>query len=406
MDNVSPSIASFLFYAFVLLCTFTRPIQAQLQPSDLSKGYLVQLTLNDRSHFYGIVLSKPVPGRILFQTRNGRLEIPLEDILAVVDLRDNVNIFNEIKEEAKINTFEREKNNLREFITYPRLDCRSIVQTNKYDIYKGYRYLFDDSAHVIISTDWGELYFRYHDLSFIDNYSCKDDRRDDFFTRKDLATEDPKASQGFVTPTGIAFGKGNNFFADYLVGGLQMNYGATNWLSVNGGGVLLPLRNIVILATGGAKFTPFSSELWHISAGFQGMYSKIIKITDLILGYGAITYGTWESNLTVFGGYTIDHTDSLGYKNTKNDRIFVIEGTQKLEKDLKLTFELFFISNFDIVPLLVSFRYFHYPITVDVGFVFSLFTSSASADTKTIGEYIFNVQNFPIVPVLGFSYHF
>jgi hypothetical protein len=204
----------------------------------------------------------------------------------------------------------------------------------------------------------------------------------------------------------MAFGKDNNFLSDYLLGGLQINYGPTDWLSMNLGGVFLPLATNIIVATGGAKFTPFSSELWHISLGGQGMYSQVVKTTHLGLAYGAVTFGNWESQLTLFGGYTVNRTDSLGYSNTKNDEILAIQGAQRVGENLKLGIEFFFISNFDIVPVLISMRYFQNDLTIDIGVVFSLYEAGALRTEKTIGELVFNVPNFPLVPVVSGSYHF
>jgi hypothetical protein len=251
------------------------------------------------------------------------------------------------------------------------------------------------------------LYFTYPELTFIDNYSGTNDRRKDFFTTTYLTVKDPMASQGFITPNGIAFGQGNNFLSDYLLGGLQINYGATDWLSMNLGGVFLPLNNTIIVATGGAKFTPFSSELWHISAGVQGMYSQVVKTTHLGLGYAAVTYGTWESQLSLFGGYTINRSDSVGRPpNTKNDQLFIVQGAQRVGENLKLGVEFFFISNFDVVPVLISMRYFDNNLTVDIGVAFSLYKAGAAQTTPTLGEYVFNVKSFPIVPAVSMSYHF
>ena len=145
---------------------------------------------------------------------------------------------------------------------------------SKLDVFRGYRYLFDDTAHVILSTDWGELYFTYPDLSYIDNYSGNNDRRKEFFTPSYLSVKDPMASQGFLTPNGIAFGKDNNFLSDYLLGGLQINYGPTDWLSMNLGGVFLPLKNNIIVATGGAKFTPLFFRNYGI---FPWAYRECIR---------------------------------------------------------------------------------------------------------------------------------
>jgi hypothetical protein len=397
-------------YGFLLsfLIFFVPTVHSQvMRAEDLARDYLVKLVMKDSSQFYGIVLNKPVPDRILFETRNGNLEIPLKDIYYAVDYRFNFIMLDNIKKDALNNRIDGEKYHLTQLMRNPKVETPSLVHTGKLDVFRGYRFLFDDTAHVIISTDWGELTFTYPELSYIDNYSGTGDRRKDFFTTTYLAVKDPMASQGFVTPNGIPFGEGNNFLSDYLLGGLQINYGPTDWLSMNLGGVFLPLKNTIVVATGGAKFTPFSSELWHISAGGQGMYSQVVKTTKLGLGYAAFTYGNWESQLTFFAGYTIDRTDSASREiNTKNDQIFIVQGAQRVGENLKIGLEFFFISNFDIVPVLASIRYFDNTITVDVGVAFSLYKAGAVQNTPTLGFYVFNVPDFPIVPAVSFSYHF
>ena len=397
---------SLLFLSFFLF--FVSILHSQvMRPEDLARDYLVKLVMKDSSQFYGIVLTRPLPDRILFETRNGRLEIPLKDIYYAVDYRFNFVMLDDVKKDALNNTIDEQKFHLSQLMNNPKLESKSIVHTSKLDVFRGYRYLFDDTAHVIISTDWGDLTFKYPELAYIENYSGNDDRRKDFYTTTYLSVKDPMASQGFITPNGLPFGQGNNFLSDYLLGGLQINYGATDWLSMNLGGVFLPLKNNIIVATGGAKFTPFSSELWHISVGAQGMYSQVVKTTHLGFGYAAVTYGDWESQLTLFGGYTINSTDSAGRQiNTKNDEIFAIQAAERVGENLKLGLEFFFISNFDIVPVLFSIRYFDNDLTIDVGVAFSLYKAGALQTTKTLGEYVFNVPDFPIVPVVSGSYHF
>ena len=326
------------FLAMFLLCSVLR---AQMRPEDLSRDYLVKLVMKDSSQFYGLVLVKPLPDRILFQTRNGRLEILLKDIEYAVDYRFNFVMRDDLKKASLNNTIDVEKYKLTQLLSTSKMDKPSLIQTKSLDTYRGYRYLFDDTAHVIYSTDWGELYFTYPEINHIDNYSGNGERRKDFFTTTYLSVKDPMASQGLITPNGIPFGKGNNFLSDYLFGGLQLNWGATDWLSMNLGGVFLPLKNTITVVTGGAKFTPFSSEFWNISIGGQGMYSQVIKTTHLGLAYAAVTYGTWESQLTLFGGYTVNKTDSLNYTNTKRDEIFIVQGAQRVGENLKLGLEFF-----------------------------------------------------------------
>ncbi|MEI8135058.1 MAG: hypothetical protein WCH46_08315 [bacterium] len=394
-----------LIILFLSFCG-TRTSFSQMYPQELSRDYLVKLVMKDSSQFYGIVIAKPLPDRILFQTRNGRLEIPLRDINYALDYRFNFVLNSDIKKAALTNVTDVEKMRLSQYLTNSKLESPSVVHTTDLDVYHGYRYFFDDSAHVILSTDWGELYFIYPELSYIENYSGVGDTRKEFYTTSYLTVVDPMASQGLATPNGFAYGAGNNFIADYLLGGLQLNVGATDWLSLNAGGVFLPLKNNIIVATGGLKVTPYSLGLWHISVGGQALYSEVVKTTKLILGYGAVTYGTWESQLSLFAGYTLNHTDSLGYQNTKNDQIFIIQGSQRVGENLKLGVEFFFLSNFDIVPVLASIRYFDNSITVDVGVAFSLYKAGAIQNEKTLGEYVFNVPDFPLVPVVTFSYHF
>jgi hypothetical protein len=406
--DFSPSGWTLVRPTFILIIffLFSQVSHAQMHPEDLTRDYLVKLVMKDSSQFYGIVLMKPLPDRILFQTRNGRLEIPLRDIYYAVDYRFNFVMNDDLKKAALASRVDVEKFHLTQLLSNSKLETPSVVHTNALDVFRGYRYQFDDSAHIILSTDWGELYFTYPEIIYIDNYSGNNDRRKDFFTTTYLTVKDPMSSQGFITPNGMAYGAGNNFLSDYLLGGLQINYGATDWLSVNLGGAFLPLNNTIIVATGGAKFTPLSSELWHISAGAQGMYSQVVKTTHLGLGYAAVTYGTWESQLTLFGGYTINHTDSLGYTNTKNDQIFIIQAAQRVGENLKLGVEFFFISNFNIVPVLFSIRYFDNNLTVDIGVAFSLYKAGAAQNTPTLGFYVFNVPDFPIVPAVSLSYHF
>jgi len=395
-----------LLIILFIIIFLSKESQAQMRPEDLSRDYLVRLVMKDSSEFYGLVLLKPLPDRILFQTRNGRLEIPLRDIYYAIDYRFNFVMNDDLKKAALNNTIDIQKYHLTQLLANSKLETPSVVHTNALDVFRGYRYQFDDTAHVVLSTDWGELYFTYPEINYIDNYSGNNDRRTDFFTTAYLTVKDPMASQGFITPNGMAYGQGNNFLSDYLLGGLQINYGATDWLSMNLGGVFLPLNNTIIVATGGAKFTPLSTEFWHVSAGIQGMFSQVVKTTHLALGYAAVTYGTWESQLTLFGGYTINHTDSLGYMNTKNDELFIIQGAQRVGENLKLGVEFFFLSNFNIVPVLISMRYFDNNLTVDIGVAFSLYKAGAAQNTPTLGYYVFNVPDFPIVPVVSLSYHF
>ncbi|MDP4230630.1 MAG: hypothetical protein Q8916_09535, partial [Bacteroidota bacterium] len=327
----------------------------------------------------------------------------------IMDYRFNKSMKNDLRKAIESNSKDVEKYHLSDLIANRKSETPSIIYTESHDAFRGYKFIIGDTKHTIISTDWGEIYFPAKEISDKELFSDFDSQEPDPLTIARIPRippKDPMASQGFVTPNGIAFGKGSFFLSDFLLGGLQFNYGPFDWLSANLGGVFLPLRNSITVATGGLKFTPYSSEKWHVSAGVQGMYSQVIKTTHLALGYGALTYGSWESQLTLFAGYTVNHTDSLGYKNTKNDELLIVQGMKQVGVNVKLGVELFFISNFEIVPLLATIRYFTDRFTIDVGAVLSLYKAGAVRTTKTLAEYVFDTPDVPVIPVFSFSYHF
>src|SRR5581483_1576711 len=286
-----------------------------------------------------------------------------------------------------------------------KLPFLSTVATKDHDIFIGHRYLFDDTAHVILSTPYGDLFFKYPDLDYVDNWSGQNDRREDFSTARYTNAKDPLSSQDFLLPTARSFGSGNLFVMDYMIAGLQLNYGVSDWLSVNACGLVAPfLPTSVSTATAGVKITPLSEDLFTVSAGFQGVYSSVVKVNQIAFPYLAATYGTWESELTILGGYAFQDNDSLGFHTYPKNSFIGVSGDLRVGENLKAAIEMYFIGDFGIVPTVFSVRYFQNDLTVDAGVVFSLYKAGASG-MKTLGEYVFNTA-FDVIPLVSASYHF
>ncbi len=377
-----------------------------MKPTDIGKDYLVKFVMKDSSEFYGIVLQKPVPTRFVVATRYGRLEIPASDINYAIDYRFNFVMYDEIKKSAIANMTNFEKKNLGVYLNYNKLETQSVLKADNVEIYRGYRYMFDDSAHVILATDWGDLFFIYPNIKSVDNYSGNGDKRTDFFSREYLTLTDPRHWQGFITPNAMAMSEGKGSINNYLIASLQVNYGITNWLSANIGGSFIPfLPNTVKVATGGIKITPYSQNPWHISVGGQAMYSEITKETRLFFGFATATYGNSDANLSILGGYAVKReTDTITY-NAQNP-LLAFMGAARVGENLKIIGEMFFVDDYPVVPFMATLRYFSERWTVDIGVVFSLFKAGGVKTTETIGESIFGVSEFPIVPVIAGSYHF
>jgi hypothetical protein len=381
--------------------------QAQIKPENLDKDFLVKLTLKDSSRFTAYILARPVPDRVIVDTRNGRLEIPIANITLVEDYRFNNILKDEIRTISTRNTIDFQSQNLTKYLSRPKQQSPSVVRTKDHDVFKGNRYQFDDTANVIMYTPYGNLFFKYPKIDYVENWSGTGDRREDFRTSAYFTAYDRRASQTFITPTARAFGEGHVFLASYMVAGLQFNYGITDWLSFNGGGVFAPfLDPQVLTATSGLKITALQTDLFGLAAGFQGVYSEVVKVTRIAFPYVVATYGDESSHLSLLGGYSMkNEEDSVGFKYTAENPLLAVAGAMRAGENLKLQAEMFFISDFDIVPAVVSMRYFDESLTIDAGLVFSLFTSGNARGGKTLGEYVFQ-QEFKLIPMVSGSYHF
>jgi len=395
-------------WALALIAFVPSFLHAQLKPEELGRDFLVKLMMKDSSQFYAVVLAKPLPDRIIAETRNGRLEIPLRDIDWALDYRFNYVMKDDILSRSTKNSVDDQKYEVTRFLSRPKLPDISTVYTKDHDIFKGHRYLFDDTAHVILATLYGNLFFKYPALDKVENFSGDSDTRETFYTTTYLTANDPLASQGFLTPTARSFGDSNSFISDYLLAGLQFNYGATNWLSVNAGGLFgffLPTQ--VITATGGVKITPYQSGLWAVAVGGQGVYTQVVNITRIAFPYAVATYGTWEGGLSVLGGMAYQwKTDTVTHQPYHlTNSVIAFEGDMRVGENIKAGLEFFFISDFNIVPVCAWLRYFQNNLTVNAGVVFSLYKSGAARTTPTLGQYVFNT-NFDIIPLVSATFHF
>jgi hypothetical protein len=394
-----------VLFAILFALVFTRVATAQLQPDQLAPDNYVKLVLDDSSEFYVNVLGRPLPDRIIVATKYGRLEIPLAHISSVIDYRYNWVQKDDLMRDALRNAADAQKYEVTKFLSQPRMPDVCKLGTKDHNIFVGNRYLFDDSAHVLLSTPYGTLFFKYPDLDYVDNWSGQNDRREEFLSSTYYVVKDPLASQGFILPTAQAFGQDHLFALDYMIAGLQINYGVTDWLSLNAGGALIPfLPTSVTAATGGLKITPLSSGLFCAAAGFQEIYSEVVKTSHIAFPYVEGTYGTWESELTIMGGYAFENNDSLGIHTYPQNSFIGVGGDMRVGENLKLQLELYFISDFGIVPAVASVRYFENNMTIDVAVVFSLY-KAGEANLPTLGQYVFNTP-FEVIPMVSGSYHF
>ena len=105
----------------------------------------------------------------------------------------------------------------------------------------------------------------------------------------------PNATRYFFAPTAISLKKGEGYYQNAYIIGNSINYGISDNISF-GGIVILP---VAVLITPKIGF-PISEKL-HIGAG--AILGLLPDPTLAGIGYGLITYGTIENNITIGGGY-------------------------------------------------------------------------------------------------------
>src|ERR1700752_165922 len=153
------------------LLALSSALRAQLKPLDLDRDFFVKLVLKDSSQFYAYIVARPVPDRFVVETRNGRLEIPAKDIAYAVDFRFNFVLRDDMRKTALKNNVDNQSFQVTKWLSKPKLPDISTVKTKEHDIFKGKRYLFDDSAHVILGTPYGNLFFAYPTIEEVENWT-------------------------------------------------------------------------------------------------------------------------------------------------------------------------------------------------------------------------------------------
>ncbi|HEX5315863.1 MAG TPA: hypothetical protein VFX22_04350, partial [Candidatus Kapabacteria bacterium] len=118
---------SFLLIIFIVIAG--NQAVAQIAPADLTPDSYVKLILDDSSQFYVNVLGRPLPDRIIAQTKYGRLEIPLARIQSVIDYRYNYVDKEDLMREAIKNDADDQKYAITKFLSQPKLPDTSTVLT-------------------------------------------------------------------------------------------------------------------------------------------------------------------------------------------------------------------------------------------------------------------------------------
>jgi len=199
-----------------------------------------------------------------------------------------------------------------------------IIKMNNGDEFKGAIIKKNDKI-ITLSTVNGEINLIAANVKSIENY--------DYIGK--FAFANPHDTRYFFGPSGIPIKKGNGYYQNILVTTNFVNVGLTEHISVGGG------FEFISTITG--------NPVWFLTPklGFEvaknvhiggGVIVAGIAADDIIsLGYGVVTLGNTETNLTIGGGYGFANGDLSTFPT------IMISGTHRVSNGLALLSENYII---------------------------------------------------------------
>jgi len=199
-----------------------------------------------------------------------------------------------------------------------------IIKMNNGDEFKGAIIKKNDKI-ITLSTVNGEINLIAANVKSIENY--------DYIGK--FAFANPHDTRYFFGPSGIPIKKGKGYYQNILVTTNFVNVGLTEHISVGGG------FEFISTITG--------NPVWFLTPklGFEvaknvhiggGVIVAGIAADDIIsLGYGVVTLGNTETNLTIGGGYGFANGDLSTFPT------IMISGTHRVSNGLALLSENYII---------------------------------------------------------------
>ncbi|HAE35892.1 MAG TPA: hypothetical protein PKX04_09515 [Chitinophagales bacterium] len=179
----------------------------------------------------------------------------------------------------------------------------------------------------------------------------------------------PNASRHFFSPTAIPLKKHEGYYQNFYVAFNMVNWGFTNNLSI--GVAAVPFTwfmedGMNIALTGKLGFEV--ADNWYLSGGFIGGFLSNVAYGGI--GFGLITYGTEDNNVTLGGGYAGLAVDpGSEYEEQHETIVYNAAGMLRLSDHFALVTENWYFAVPDFLLLSYGGRYMGDKVTVDVGFV-------------------------------------
>ena len=201
-----------------------------------------------------------------------------------------------------------------------------IIKMENGDEYKG-TISKKDSETIVLKTINGEISLIATNVRSIENYNYIGT----------FGFPNPHDTRYFFAPSGIPIKKGKGYYQNVLAVFNFVNYGITENISIGGG--------FEFTSTVGGHPTWFLtpkvgfeiSENIHVGGGF--IMAGFVDEGSGTLGYGVVTFGDSDTNLSIGAGYALIET--INYDNPA----IVFSGIHRLSKSIALLSENYLLPN-------------------------------------------------------------
>jgi hypothetical protein len=194
---------------------------------------------------------------------------------------------------------------------------------------------------------------------------------------------DPNQSRLFFAPTGRALKRGQGYFSVYEIFFPFLAVGITDWLAISGGFSLLPGAESQLLYLA-PKITPVQREKFALSGGI--LYIKFPEELDAAgIFYGVGTYGNESASITLGMGFV------FGEGEIADKPVFTLGAELRSSRSIAFITENWLIPDSDVQVVSAGLRFFGENLAADFGL---------------IGFPGSEIEGFPFLPWIGFSYNF
>lgn len=236
---------------------------------------------------------------------------------------------------------------------------RLYIKLNNGNTVIGKKISEDEQTLVLHSEEMGEFTIQKNSIKTIKPIKASQLKNGKYWF------ENPNASRYIFAPSGYALGKGEGYYQNFMLAYNSVGYGFTDNLSFGAGIVPITFSGGMIFTLQGKYAFPIVENKLNASAGF--LYTNSFG-DHLGIGYGVLTYGSKNHNLSLGAGYGWTEEGFTKYP------ILTISGMTRLGRKFALVTEnwLIPIEDFTYDYVEGSGNYTKRSVGVDYELIYSL----------------------------------